>query len=103
MVQSHLVSKRSSQITNLILPNFPDVDQSHVPVILRARESNTVYTLPNSEIVVPCSIEEVAVVRIIESRRLAKLTSNKMPEIGWNLAYLRVVVQTACESLSVCV
>jgi hypothetical protein len=31
MVQKCLVPKRSSQITDLILPDFPELDQSHIP------------------------------------------------------------------------
>jgi hypothetical protein len=103
MVQKRLVSKRSSQIADLILPDFPEVDQSHIPVMLRARSSNTIYTLLNGGAIVLAAVEVIAVVRVLEIRRMAKLISNKLPEVSWALGYSSAVVKTACESLSTCV
>lgn len=64
MVQSKQVSRRSSQFTELILPDFPALDQSQVPFFVRARACTAVYLLPKSHVLVLQSMKDIAVARL---------------------------------------
>jgi len=103
MVRKGRVSRRSSSMSALILPDFPDVDQSQTPFILQARECYIVYRLHNGALFVPFSVEDMAMVRLLEKRQLGKLTLETMTDIqktvGWSLA----VVQAAGKALAACV
>jgi hypothetical protein len=67
--------------------------------MLRARSSNAVYTLLNGKVFVPLTDEDIAVIRVLEARRLAKLIFQKISEVGWDLDYPAAVTQMGCNSL----
>ncbi|KAJ4369675.1 hypothetical protein N0V83_005437 [Neocucurbitaria cava] len=63
-VQSKQVPRRSSHFTELILPDFPALDQSQVPFFVRARACTAVYLLPKSHVLVLQSMKDIAVARL---------------------------------------
>jgi hypothetical protein len=67
MVPKGQVSRRSSNISALTLPDFPDVDQSQIPFMLQARQCYVVYRLHNGALFVPFSVENMAMVRLCRS------------------------------------
>ncbi|KAF1844852.1 uncharacterized protein K460DRAFT_394649 [Cucurbitaria berberidis CBS 394.84] len=70
MVQSGKASRRSSRFTELILPDFPVLDHSQVPIIGRARECNAVYMLPKGHVLVLHSMQDIALARIEDELRV---------------------------------
>jgi hypothetical protein len=46
----------------------------------------------------PSAAGDIAVIRVLELRRLGKLISQKIPKVGQSLDYLAAVTQMACNS-----
>lgn len=82
MVQAKKVKRRSAHVADLILPDFPKVDQSHVQYIVRARQCDVVYPLPTGDVFVPFTTEDIAVVRVLEQRRLTEIVYETIPSVG---------------------
>ena len=66
MVQKGQVSRRSSSMSVLILPDFPDVDQLQIPFMLQARQCYVVYRLHNGALFVPFSVMNMAMGRLLD-------------------------------------
>jgi len=103
MVLAKQIKRRSSHIAELILPNFPRIDQTHIPFISRARDCDIVYELANDRVFVPFTPKDIAMVRVLEQRHLIELIFEMVPQAGKELGCSSEAIEAACEYLTICV
>ncbi|CAE7194553.1 hypothetical protein P3342_009680 [Pyrenophora teres f. teres] len=71
MIKSGRISYRSSRPTELMLPDFPAFDQSHIPIMMRARDCNiAAIQWSLRKVVIPQTAKEIAILRLNDKRRL---------------------------------
>jgi hypothetical protein len=103
MIKSGRVKGRSSHIAELILPRFPEMDQSHIEFIVRTRQCVVVYALPDGWVFMPFSWEDIATVRLMEQRRLTHLIDEMMPDTARKIDWPCEMRVDACEAFAKCV
>ncbi|KAI1517271.1 hypothetical protein L13192_05700 [Pyrenophora tritici-repentis] len=71
MIESGRIPYRSSRFIELILPDFLAFDQSHIPMMLRAREYNiAAIQEPLQKAVIPKTARDIAILRRNAQKRL---------------------------------
>jgi hypothetical protein len=102
MVLEGTVKRKSSRSTDLILPNYHPVDQSHVPIMLRTRETNIVVMVSGEKVFIPYTTKDIAFVRVHDQQRLDRIL-DRLTEVATTMSCPDRVVETVTEGLLTCV
>ena len=101
MIQSGRIKHRSSRVGELILPNFPPFHQSHVPVMMRARECDIVVVTSSKHVFVPSTPEDIAAYRVNDSRRLKGLIEDVV-DVARDMGFSQTTVNGITDGLTTC-
>jgi len=99
MIQFGRINYRSSSLTELILPNFPMYDQSHVPVMMRARACDIAVVTSSKHFFVPSTPEDIAAYRVNDNRRLVGLIEDVV-DVAKDMGFSQTIVNGITDGLT---
>ena len=102
MKQSSRIRYRSPRVSELILPNFPLFNQSHVPVIMRARGCDIAVVTSSKYFFVPSTPEDIAAYRVNNNRRLEGLIEDVV-DVAKDMGFSQTTINGITDGLGTCV
>jgi hypothetical protein len=104
MIRSGQTKHRSTRVTELILPSFPDFDQSHVPSIMRARECNIALEQSSETMSIfhqPTPMQ-IARLRVMDNRHLDHILDD-MTDAAKDMGFSQAAIEDMEDELITCV
>jgi hypothetical protein len=84
------------------MPQFPEIDESHIPALLRSRNADIVYPLTDGTIFVVFSTGDIAIAQLLDKRPLRHVNHDMVRDACDYLRWPWSLTDAACENMLAC-
>lgn len=102
MIHSGRIKHRSSRVTGLIRPEFPRFDQSHVPMMMRARECEVALVVGSKQVFIPRTVKDISPFHICDNQRLDGVLEDVI-EVAKDMGFPQATINTITNGLTICI